>query len=550
MLALGCLLAAPNASSQEDVVAETFGETLDVVVVEVEAVVTDRDGRRVTGLSRDDFRLLVDGRETPIDYFTEVREGRQVPAASGGTLTDLATERPETPPEPTDTGEPVVTNHLVFVDDYFNNKTSRNIVLRTMSEQLAELPPQDRLAVVAFDGETIDVLTSWTDSRDRAQGALDDAEKRPGHLLQRAHERRLRKDPADYDPRSDVVVQQEELHRVLTAVQSALRMMPRPDGRRVLVLLGGSWPVGELAPETEELDDSPLRSLPTGYGREAEFDDVAMMRELIESANLLGYTVYPVDVPGLRARRNMVAQEAPATDPETGLAQAGTSPFTVELFRQNTLRVLAAGTGGRPLLYDQRTRVLEAVVADTRTYYSLGFTPTLQGDGASHDVELQVRNPALEVRARQGFRDLSRARDLDLLAASALRFAVPEGEGITIQDEGGLTVSVGDASRRARGTMEVPLTVDVPWGEVTLVPDHGAFVGRLEIRVGVRDREGAVSEMARVPIDLERAERPNPETVLRWETDVTLRRERHDLVVSLYDAVSGRVTTRRITVEP
>jgi hypothetical protein len=47
-------------------------------VVNLEVVVTDRDGLPVTGLTAGDFRLLVDGGETPIRYFTEVRGGDAV----------------------------------------------------------------------------------------------------------------------------------------------------------------------------------------------------------------------------------------------------------------------------------------------------------------------------------------------------------------------------------------------------------------------------------------------------------------------------------------
>ena len=42
----------------------------------VEAVVTDRQGNRVTGLKPGDFRLEVDGKAVPIEYFNEVRGGQ------------------------------------------------------------------------------------------------------------------------------------------------------------------------------------------------------------------------------------------------------------------------------------------------------------------------------------------------------------------------------------------------------------------------------------------------------------------------------------------
>ena len=55
--------------------AGVFVEVLDVRVVNVEVVVTDRKGNRVQGLHPDDFSLLVDGEETSIDYFSEIAAG-------------------------------------------------------------------------------------------------------------------------------------------------------------------------------------------------------------------------------------------------------------------------------------------------------------------------------------------------------------------------------------------------------------------------------------------------------------------------------------------
>ena len=64
-------LAMPARSAQESQ-EPVFGEEIDVRVVNVEAVVTDRDGKRVTGLRPEDFRLRVDGKELPVEYFSEV----------------------------------------------------------------------------------------------------------------------------------------------------------------------------------------------------------------------------------------------------------------------------------------------------------------------------------------------------------------------------------------------------------------------------------------------------------------------------------------------
>src|ERR1700681_3282569 len=67
--------------------APVFGETVEVRVVNVEVVVTDKDDNRVSGLKPGDFRLKVDGKPVPVDYFSEILGGQSVapPAAAAGT---------------------------------------------------------------------------------------------------------------------------------------------------------------------------------------------------------------------------------------------------------------------------------------------------------------------------------------------------------------------------------------------------------------------------------------------------------------------------------
>src|SRR3954454_7568785 len=80
VLLLALLALAPGARAADDT-PPSFGESIDVRVVNVEAVVTDRQGHRVSGLKPEDFRLRVDGKEVPVEYFNEVRDGEALPAA-------------------------------------------------------------------------------------------------------------------------------------------------------------------------------------------------------------------------------------------------------------------------------------------------------------------------------------------------------------------------------------------------------------------------------------------------------------------------------------
>src|SRR6185436_19064743 len=98
-LAATSLAAQPPAPAaalpSETAIPPAFGETIDVRVVNVEAVVTDRKGERVRGLTKEDFRLLVDGREMPIEFLTEVNEGGSgAPATRAGAGSEDAGNAP------------------------------------------------------------------------------------------------------------------------------------------------------------------------------------------------------------------------------------------------------------------------------------------------------------------------------------------------------------------------------------------------------------------------------------------------------------------------
>lgn len=127
----------------------SFVDTLDVQAVNVEVVVTDRKGDRVEGLTAADFRLLIDGKPVPLDYFAEIREGRPVVAPG--------TEEADLPPALTDVGagEEVGTSYLVFIDEFHSPRTLRNEALKVLARDLHLLGPRDRMAVVAFDSKRL-----------------------------------------------------------------------------------------------------------------------------------------------------------------------------------------------------------------------------------------------------------------------------------------------------------------------------------------------------------------------------------------------------------
>ena len=313
-LALSLLWALSVAAQPADSETPSFGEIIDVRVINLEVVVTDGK-ERVRGLGSEDFRLLVNGQEVAIEYFTEVEGGRAVSPAA---ISEAAAVPALAP------GEAVGTRFLVFIDDSFTIKPRRNRVLRKLAEQLPFMAPEDHMAVVAFDGRGIDLLTSWTRSLPELERVFEQAQQRPTYGLHRAVGRIdtfgayygfttgrpffSRADEAFFastpfafgfgpgvpyygygygTPRGSRAY--SESGRVLEAATSVLRGFAKPPGRKVMLLLSGGWPVGSggsFRPEVE-------------YG--AWGTDRPMLRPLIDTANRLGYTLYPVDVKGVES---------------------------------------------------------------------------------------------------------------------------------------------------------------------------------------------------------------------------------------------------------
>src|SRR3954453_7272840 len=170
-----------------------FGESIDVRVVNVEAVVTDHKGGRVPGLNAADFRLMVDGHEVPIDYFTEVASGQAVAAK---TLASASAPEAAAPPATMATpGEPVGTNFLVYIDDQFAIVPRRNLVLDKLRADLGRLGPNDRMSVLSFDGHRLTRLSDWTGDRQALESVLKAEEERPSFGLLQVAE--MRSDEGD-----------------------------------------------------------------------------------------------------------------------------------------------------------------------------------------------------------------------------------------------------------------------------------------------------------------------------------------------------------------
>ena len=532
------------ARQQQQDLPPVFSEVIDVRVVNIEVVVTDRNGNRVHGLTATDFELLVNGETVPINYFTVIEEGRALAAGLGQTVAGVPNLEPDAL---------VGTSFLLFVDDFFSIKRDRDRVLDRLEEDFAELTSQDQVAAVAFDGKTVDLLTTWTNSPSQLSKALREARQREPHGLMRLGEMqtndRERREREGLREQSEETLRsnldhaelhyatnlQNQLERSVLAAVATLRSFASRPGRKVMLLLAGGWPespalytiAGEgLAPvDLAVVSDSRLMSRDEIYG------------PLVSTANLIGYTLYPVDVPGFRPNFSLDASAAlngnARSDPSTG---AGA--FQVrELLHNTTLELLARSTGGLPMINAQRDTALASVIADIRSYYWLGFQPRRREDDEVHDVEVRiVDRPNLRVRSREGYVDMSRATELTMMMEGSLLFGKPPSAEP-------LGVRLGKSQRHGPRRMTVPLEVTIPLDEVQLLPVAGMWRNELEVRLTVMDEHGNRSETPVENIRIAGPRAPQPGQYFTYETELELRRREHTFVIAVYDPLTGAILT-------
>ena len=582
------LIAFPVLGQEEP--PSIFGEEIDVRVINVEVVVTDAKGNRVTDLKPGDFRLKVDGKQVPIEYFTEIREGQAVAAPAPEIPTALETAAAAEP------GAPVGTHYLVFIDDYFLVASQRDDVLRSFQKDLAGLGPSDRMSILAWDGGRISRLADWTGSREELARAFAQAMARPTRGLDRvADYQKFLQDDAFIKGSNDVsdilgsggddlgrrfafseLSPQErdygkglarQISSAVSAVVSAMRGSAAPSGRKVLLLLGGGWP---FSIQSYIRHNGPVvlsSELPSGE---------QLFGPLARTANLLGYTIYPVDVPGLTSvaadavvnsmeGRESVIMGFSATSDKPGAAlhepdfgKQGPMPSQLTDFKslieqelQGSLEFLAKETGGKPLLNSNRTLALAKVQSDTRSYYWLGFSPGWKRNDKSHQIKVEALRQGLTVRSRRDFLDLSKQAEVTMKLESALLFGGNIAGIASIAGSERLSLRVGTPVPARKGkikAVEIPVTLGIPVSAMTVLPAGSKYAAELELRFAATDDRGNQSDIPAVPIKLSSSQPPPAGGIVRYDTKIFLNGKATHIVAAVYDRASGKIAAAEAEV--
>ena len=138
-----------GAVAQE--VGGLFFDTVDVRLVNVEVLVTDKDGNAVTDLTVDEFEVFEDGRRVEVTNFFAV-EDRKVKQADDDVAAGRVAEQFFYAPETRRL------NLILFVDNLNMRPENRNAVFHAVAEYMRErLDPRDRVMVVSL-GRQLEIV--------------------------------------------------------------------------------------------------------------------------------------------------------------------------------------------------------------------------------------------------------------------------------------------------------------------------------------------------------------------------------------------------------
>jgi VWFA-related protein len=385
--ALGVLLFAFQVPKQDDRKPST-SVRVTTRLIQASVIVLDGNGRPVANLTKDDFVLMVGGKERKIDTFAEqtnqIPENSDTPLPPGVFSNEL-------------TAKPGVPNSLtaIMFDSLNTRFWDQVISKRNIIDFLSQIRPQDRIAIFSL-GRTFRVLHEFSSDSSSLVRAIEGYRARANWEIDASK-------PESYQTGNPVIdgilekqigamasfAEGERLNKTWTALESIADYMATVPGRKNLLWVSGGFP------------------FPYGLGGAgAKFTsgDVLQILRAISNANM---ALYPVDARGLVGPNDIVPTfnaampgRRPGGMPET--VSRSYSGFTLGL---QTMRMLADRTGGRAFYNtNDITNSVRRAVDDSADHYMLGFYPLEnEWNNKFHSIKVKVNRPGIEVRYRQGF---------------------------------------------------------------------------------------------------------------------------------------------------
>ena len=383
-----------------------FRSTVNLVLVDV--VIRDKKGAIVTGLTRDDFQLVEDGKPQQILTFAfeEIGSSTQpVERASllAGAAPNAATPRvtaPATPapaPITASAAAPLtseeVAGHRLLTLLFDTSSMQPEDVQKATDEAIKwvneKMTPADLVAVATI-GSSLQILSDFTSDKEQIHSVLQAFSAADGTAFAAVDASTQASDEASASATDDSTTTDISAQE-LDTFNNDVRL-------RALKTLAEA-----LAPIQQK---KAILYFSSGMQRNGT-DNQVELRAAVNAAVRANVQIYPVDSRGLQA---VVPGGSARQGSRGGLgAFTGSSvagQFTQLAAQQETLTTLAADTGGTAFLdSNDFGEAFGKVTKDISSYYILGYASTNPDrDGRYRRITVRLRNKGdVKVEAREGY---------------------------------------------------------------------------------------------------------------------------------------------------
>jgi len=540
-----------------------FVDRIEVTIANLVVYVTDKKGRAIIDLTKDDFEIFQDGDVKQISNFnlyTDEIIRHQLTSADQG-LTPAATLTPgaEAPVGP-------IPVHLVlYIDNENIDPLDRNRVLSQASEFVrTSLHPPAQMMVVAYQ-RSFEVLQEFTSDPDQVLAAMRSVRRYTGGHTERDSARkdiinRIKsiqqesRSSSSYNQGRGAGQEWNEVYQLidnfaketannllftLDSLRQIMTSLSGLPGKKGIIYVSNGLPMIPGMDLFYELSRVSMDS--TVLNKMYEFDRSRLFQQLAATANSQDVTFYAIDAGGLQMGSMGSAEYSSSQDPLS--ASVGRHNLT------DSLRYLADETGGIAIVNtnDVGPR-LERIAQDMYTYYSIGYPLQASGRDKVHRVKVKLRDdPAFsgyQLRYRSRFVEKSLETRVQDTVVSSLVFEVDNNP---MQIE----VETGTPSTASEKRWLLPAHISFPIRKVALLPEDEDYVGRIVMFIAVRDVDGKQSDLVRQEHEIrvsaaeyEQAQRQ------RWSIDTQLLLEsgRYKIAVALLDPLTRQDSYQTIAV--
>jgi len=415
----------PTGPEQPDP-AQTAIFRTDINVVRVDVIVTDKQGNPVNNLTQDDFEVTEDGKPQAVQTFKlinvmeNIEQGKEQPRRIRNAID-----------EQTEAARDDVRLFAFFLDDYHvrlgNSMRAREIIAQFVETQLLPLDiagimyPLWSITDVLLNRNRTELATAIRGFAGRKYDYTPRNlfEENYVHYVSTIEAERIRNDVTLTALKALIVHLgglTERRKAIILVSEGFTNVLPAQVNDPIATCNGS--PCGDAPrPRPDPLPGtSPAQTRLESQEFFLQTDLLGDLRRVYELANRYNTTIYAVDPRGL-------------TPFEFDVSSAGAAMVSLTKDQQllnstiDTLRVLAEETDGRAIVnQNDLDSGMRQIIRDSSAYYLLGYTSSLtKPDGRFHKINVRVKRPGLQVRARPGY--------LALTANEAERALTPKKAG-------------------------------------------------------------------------------------------------------------------------